>query len=58
VAAWSVGSASLLCLALLGLLGAKTGGARWQRAVLRVVFWGAIAMTVSAGVGLLFGAGG
>lgn len=58
VAAWSVGSASLLCLALLGLLGAKAGGAPWQRAVLRVVFWGAIAMTVSAGVGLLFGAGG
>jgi VIT1/CCC1 family predicted Fe2+/Mn2+ transporter len=58
VATWSVGSVSLLCLALLGLLGAKAGGAPWQRGVVRVVFWGAIAMAVSAGVGLLFGGTG
>ncbi|WP_342249351.1 VIT1/CCC1 transporter family protein [Sphingomonas sp. OTU376] len=47
--------ASLLCLALLGALGARTGGAGIGRAVMRVVFWGAVAMAVTAGVGALFG---
>lgn len=47
--------ASLLYLALLGALGARTGGASIGRATLRVVFWGAVAMAVTAGVGALFG---
>lgn len=47
--------ASLACLALLGGLGARTGGAGIGRAVARVVFWGAVAMAVTAGVGALFG---
>ncbi len=51
----AVFAASLLCLALLGALGARTGGANVMRAVVRVVFWGAVAMTVTAGVGSLFG---
>lgn len=47
---------SLVFLALLGAVGAKAGGAPVLRAVLRVTFWGAVAMAVTAGVGKLFGA--
>jgi VIT1/CCC1 family predicted Fe2+/Mn2+ transporter len=47
---------SLLCLALLGAIAAWTGGANVPRAVLRVGFWGALAMGITAGVGSLFGA--
>jgi len=53
---WWVTGLSLAFLALLGALGAWAGGARLDRAVLRVVFWGAMAMAVTAGVGRLFGA--
>ena len=51
----SVVGASLLALALLGALGARAGGAPLGRPVARVVFWGALAMAVTAGVGKLFG---
>ncbi|MFC5373220.1 VIT family protein [Brevundimonas faecalis] len=51
---WVAGSA-LAGLALLGALGAKTGGAPIGRSVVRVVFWGALAMAITAGVGRLFG---
>jgi VIT1/CCC1 family predicted Fe2+/Mn2+ transporter len=47
---------SLAFLALLGAVGARAGGAPVGRAVLRVTFWGAVAMAVTAGVGKLFGA--
>jgi VIT1/CCC1 family predicted Fe2+/Mn2+ transporter len=47
---------SLAFLALLGAVGARAGGAPVARAVLRVTFWGAAAMAVTAGVGKLFGA--
>ncbi|MFA9229925.1 MAG: VIT1/CCC1 transporter family protein [Microgenomates group bacterium] len=47
---------SLLFLAVLGAIGAKAGGAPILRAVLRVTFWGAVAMAVTAVVGKLFGA--
>lgn len=47
---------SLLFLAALGAVGAKAGGAPVLRAVLRVTFWGAVAMAVTALVGKLFGA--
>ena len=47
---------SLLCLVLLGALGAKAGGAPVMRSIVRVTFWGALAMALTAGVGSLFGA--
>ena len=40
----------------LGALGAVAGGANVGRSVLRVAFWGAIAMAATAGIGRLFGA--
>jgi VIT1/CCC1 family predicted Fe2+/Mn2+ transporter len=46
---------SLLCLVLLGFLGARAGGAPVGPSVLRVGFWGALAMAVTAGIGKLFG---
>ena len=47
---------SLVCLATLGALGARAGGAPVAPSVLRVTFWGMLAMAVTAGVGRLFGA--
>jgi VIT1/CCC1 family predicted Fe2+/Mn2+ transporter len=64
VAAWAaplpvlpigVTAASLAFLAMLGALGARAGGASLVKGVLRVVFWGALAMAVTAGVGRFFG---
>jgi VIT1/CCC1 family predicted Fe2+/Mn2+ transporter len=46
---------SLVCLGALGALAARTGGARPWVGALRVVFWGALAMGVTAAVGALFG---
>ena len=51
-----VGVVSLLVLAALGALGAKTGGALVWRGALRVTFWGALAMAATAGIGAAFGA--
>ena len=50
-------AASLVFLALLGALAAWAGGANMMSGALRVTFWGALAMTVTAGVGTLFGTG-
>jgi VIT1/CCC1 family predicted Fe2+/Mn2+ transporter len=50
-----VSAASLLFLALLGALGARAGGANISKATLRVTFWGAAAMGLTAGIGALFG---
>jgi VIT1/CCC1 family predicted Fe2+/Mn2+ transporter len=47
--------ASLVYLAVLGAVGARTGGADILKPTLRVTFWGAIAMAVTAGIGLLIG---
>ncbi|MGO4811058.1 VIT family protein [Cupriavidus sp. 2MCAB6] len=47
---------ALASLAFLGGLAAKTGGAKVGPGVIRVVFWSALAMGVSSGVGTLFGA--
>ena len=52
---WVVSAASLLFLALLGALGAWVGRAPIARAVLRVGFWGAVAMGVTMAIGSLFG---
>ena len=47
---------SILFLAVLGAVGAITGGASPWKPVVRVVFWGALAMAVTAGIGRLVGA--
>jgi VIT1/CCC1 family predicted Fe2+/Mn2+ transporter len=47
---------SLAFLALLGMIGAKTGGAELLRPTIRVVFWGALAMGFTAVIGALVGA--
>lgn len=52
---YTVSLASLVCLALLGVLSARTGGAPVLKAALRVTFWGALAMALTAAVGALFG---
>lgn len=46
---------TLVALAGLGALGAWAGGAPLLRPTLRVLFWGAAAMAITAGVGALFG---
>jgi len=50
-----VASTSLLFLVILGGLAAYTGGAGIAKGILRVTFWGALAMAITAGVGMLFG---
>ncbi|BCB27218.1 membrane protein [Sulfurimicrobium lacus] len=50
-----VSATSLVFLAFLGGLAAYVGGARVMVGVLRVTFWGALAMGLTAGVGALFG---
>lgn len=57
-AAWLVvieAVASLAFLALLGAVGARAGGAPVWVATIRVTFWGALAMALTAGIGLLVG---
>jgi len=48
-------AATLVCLAVLGALGAHAGGAPKLPATARVLFWGAAAMAITAGVGRIFG---
>ena len=50
-----VSAASLGFLALLGAIGARAGGANVMRATIRVTFWGALAMALTAGIGKLVG---
>jgi len=52
---WGLAGSSLLFLALLGLLAARAGGSPVIASVTRVMFWGALAMALTAGVGALFG---
>ncbi|MES2294003.1 MAG: VIT family protein [Pseudomonadota bacterium] len=52
---WVVSLSSLVFLAMLGGLGAKAGGAGYTKAIFRVTLWGALAMAVTAGIGLLIG---
>ncbi len=51
----AVAGGSIVCLALLGAVSAKAGGAPLGTATLRVTFWGVAAMALTAGVGALFG---
>ena len=52
---WGLAGSSLFFLALLGLMAAHAGGAPVIASVMRVTFWGALAMGFTAGVGALFG---
>lgn len=52
---WAISASSLFFLTLLGALAAKAGGAPVVMAASRVAFWGALAMALTAGVGMLFG---
>ena len=47
--------ATLVCLVILGVVGARAGGARPLRPALRVLLWGAAAMAATAGIGHLVG---
>lgn len=50
-----VSGTSLVFLALLGGLAARVGGAGMTMGAIRVMFWGALAMALTAGVGAVFG---
>jgi len=52
---WAVAGSALFFLALLGAVAARAGGASMMTAAVRVTFWGALAMALTAGVGALFG---
>jgi VIT1/CCC1 family predicted Fe2+/Mn2+ transporter len=51
----AVAAGSLVLLAALGTLAARVGGASRARGALRVLFWGALAMAITALVGRVFG---
>lgn len=50
-----VSISSLGFLGLLGVIGAKAGGAPVIKAMLRVIFWGSMALALTAGIGAVFG---
>ncbi len=50
-----IGACSLVLLAVTGAVAARIGGAPVLRGTMRVVFWGAAAMGITAGIGSLFG---
>jgi vacuolar iron transporter family protein len=52
---YAVAALSLICLGGLGGIAARAGGAPVVKASMRVLFWGALAMVLTAGVGVLFG---
>lgn len=52
---WSISVSSLIFLALLGFLSARAGGAPQLKSIVRVSFWGALAMALTTAVGTLFG---
>ncbi len=52
---WAVSLSSIVFLALLGVVGARAGGANIMKSVIRVTFWGALALIVTASIGKLFG---
>jgi VIT1/CCC1 family predicted Fe2+/Mn2+ transporter len=52
---WIVALASLVFLGALGAVGAAAGGASPWKPTVRVVFWGALAMAITAAIGALFG---
>jgi VIT1/CCC1 family predicted Fe2+/Mn2+ transporter len=50
-----VAASAIISLMILGALGASAGGAAMTKGAMRVTFWGALAMAVTAGVGMIFG---
>jgi VIT1/CCC1 family predicted Fe2+/Mn2+ transporter len=52
---WAVPAASIVFLVALGALGARLGGSWMLKPAIRVGFWGALAMAVTAGIGALIG---
>lgn len=52
---WMTVATALATLAALGAVAASAGGAPMVRGALRVTFWGALAMALTAGIGRLFG---
>jgi VIT1/CCC1 family predicted Fe2+/Mn2+ transporter len=52
---WAVSLGALVFLALLGMLGAKVGGANMVKAATRVTFWGALAMALTYAIGAVSG---
>jgi VIT1/CCC1 family predicted Fe2+/Mn2+ transporter len=56
VAVTAIIAVALVALGLLGWVGARAGGAAPWPATLRVLFWGALAMAITAGIGRLAGA--
>jgi VIT1/CCC1 family predicted Fe2+/Mn2+ transporter len=55
VRVWAVAGSALFFLALLGSVAARAGGASVRTAAIRVTFWGALAMALTAAIGSLFG---
>jgi vacuolar iron transporter family protein len=51
----TISGGSLVCLAALGAIGARIGGANLLKPTLRVTFWGAFAMAATAAIGALVG---
>jgi VIT1/CCC1 family predicted Fe2+/Mn2+ transporter len=50
-----VAAVSLICLVVLGYLGARTGAAAVGRSIVRVTFWGALSLALTAAIGRLLG---
>ncbi len=55
IVGFSIAGASLIGLAVLGVMSARAGGAPPFKAAARIVFWGTVAMALTALVGRLFG---
>ena len=55
---WGLAASCLIFLALLGYMASRAGGSPPLTSVMRVTFWGALAMALTAGVGALFGVAG
>jgi VIT1/CCC1 family predicted Fe2+/Mn2+ transporter len=53
---WAAPVASLIFLAVLGAWSARMAGAQPLRPTARIVFWGAVAMAITAAAGAVFGA--
>jgi len=51
---WGIAGSSVVFLALLGYVAARAGGSPVIASVVRVTFWGGLAMALTAGVGALF----
>ena len=51
----AVAASAIVALMVLGGLGAQAGGAGIAKGAMRVTFWGALAMAVTAGIGMVFG---